>query len=394
MTGIIATLGTEQVLQQHIDASIVTIGRGKKADVRVDDLHFSRLHAQLERHATGFVLRDLGSANGTRVNGLRVEDPVDIGLDDEIRIGEHILSLVDDGQDDPPSICANAADAFVVVVHSEGQEPKSYALLGDAFSIGRSDDADIPLRSKRISRKHAQLKRADAQGGFLVDDKGSQNGTWVNGARITQPTLVREGDSMWIPPYHLHLARHEVALPLTLSDIDDDDDLGGSNPFSAAPSLLLRDGDLGEGSGRSLAAARDAWSAHLSSMENEEHIWEGGTFTDTAQAGPPPVQSFEDTSKQREKNHKEPGVATIETGAGELLAEITMNRAIVVVGDTPDCDVVLAGGDFPLGPRLVLTTTEGGDLAVVQLYARRRPAVLVRAGKSVDVGPLSVTYAR
>ena len=54
----------------------LTIGRGAGADVRLDDPALGEQHARLERHADRIVLRDLGSAEGSVVNGVAVRDAV------------------------------------------------------------------------------------------------------------------------------------------------------------------------------------------------------------------------------------------------------------------------------------------------------------------------------
>jgi len=51
---------------------IVTIGRLPECAVAVDDPNVSRRHAQLRREGDNVVLVDLGSTNGTKVNGVHV----------------------------------------------------------------------------------------------------------------------------------------------------------------------------------------------------------------------------------------------------------------------------------------------------------------------------------
>jgi len=54
------------------DRRSLLFGTHDSADVRIADPHVSRLHARLDVEATDYVLRDLGSTNGTRVGGTRV----------------------------------------------------------------------------------------------------------------------------------------------------------------------------------------------------------------------------------------------------------------------------------------------------------------------------------
>ncbi|MCP4504458.1 MAG: FHA domain-containing protein [Deltaproteobacteria bacterium] len=54
MSEIVVKHSGKETMRQRICQSILIIGRGKKADLRIDDLHFSRKHAQLERHKKAF----------------------------------------------------------------------------------------------------------------------------------------------------------------------------------------------------------------------------------------------------------------------------------------------------------------------------------------------------
>ena len=54
--------------------------------------------------------------------------------------------------------------------------------LRQALSIGRDDENTISLRSRTVSRRHAVLTFAD--GRWLIEDRGSANGTFVNGERV------------------------------------------------------------------------------------------------------------------------------------------------------------------------------------------------------------------
>ena len=54
--------------------AMFTIGRRSDCDLRIADLSVSRLHAQLDRGEDGWLLSDLGSRNGTRVNGWLLRD--------------------------------------------------------------------------------------------------------------------------------------------------------------------------------------------------------------------------------------------------------------------------------------------------------------------------------
>jgi DNA-binding winged helix-turn-helix (wHTH) protein len=58
--------------------------------------------------------------------------------------------------------------------------------------VGRDDSADIVLPETTVSRRHARLTVIDGKG--VLEDLGSQNGTWVNERRVTEPTPLADGD--------------------------------------------------------------------------------------------------------------------------------------------------------------------------------------------------------
>jgi DNA-binding CsgD family transcriptional regulator len=69
-----------------------TIGRATEADVTLaSDPTTSRLHSAVERYSGGFVLRDLGSTNGTFLNGERLVGDRPLQPGDEIRVGASVF---------------------------------------------------------------------------------------------------------------------------------------------------------------------------------------------------------------------------------------------------------------------------------------------------------------
>ena len=70
-----------------------TIGRGAGCGVSIDDAHVSKLHARLTPQDGEWILEDLGSTNGTVLDGERVARPVAIRRGGRITIGEIVLEL-------------------------------------------------------------------------------------------------------------------------------------------------------------------------------------------------------------------------------------------------------------------------------------------------------------
>ena len=64
------------------------LGRGQAADIRLEDSFASGRHAQLEPHGDVIVVEDLGSTNGTYLNGRPLSGPQPLHPGDVIRIGD------------------------------------------------------------------------------------------------------------------------------------------------------------------------------------------------------------------------------------------------------------------------------------------------------------------
>jgi DNA-binding NtrC family response regulator len=83
----------------RFEGDAVTIGRSSECDLVIADLELSRVHARLRREAEGWVLVDLGSRNGTWLNGARVAGPEPIGDGDEVVLGRATLAVSLSGGD-------------------------------------------------------------------------------------------------------------------------------------------------------------------------------------------------------------------------------------------------------------------------------------------------------
>ena len=71
----------------------VTLGRSRQCEVMVDDPNVSRAHAEVRPHGRSWVLTDLGSTNGTRLNGRRIARPETLEPGDELELGTTTLTF-------------------------------------------------------------------------------------------------------------------------------------------------------------------------------------------------------------------------------------------------------------------------------------------------------------
>ena len=80
----------------------VLIGRGPEAEVFVGSDDASRKHAQLDVNGLEVTITDLGSRNGTFVNGERVEAPRRVFPGDQILVGDAVLMIEREAHSVPP----------------------------------------------------------------------------------------------------------------------------------------------------------------------------------------------------------------------------------------------------------------------------------------------------
>ena len=73
-----------------LDADVTTAGRHPESDIFLDDVTVSRRHAEFVREGGGFVVRDVGSLNGTYLDRERIES-AGLAGGDEVQIGKYRL---------------------------------------------------------------------------------------------------------------------------------------------------------------------------------------------------------------------------------------------------------------------------------------------------------------
>lgn len=73
--------------------SPAVVGRSKDADIVIDDPYASDLHLRFSLQDGTVVLHDLGSTNGTYVNGRRVTVPTSLSRGDAVQIGKTVLEV-------------------------------------------------------------------------------------------------------------------------------------------------------------------------------------------------------------------------------------------------------------------------------------------------------------
>jgi pSer/pThr/pTyr-binding forkhead associated (FHA) protein len=62
--------------------------------------------------------------------------------------------------------------------------------------LGRLPECEVVLTDPNVSRRHAQVRRGETDDSYVVADMGSTNGTKLNGAVISGPQRLRDGDQI------------------------------------------------------------------------------------------------------------------------------------------------------------------------------------------------------
>src|SRR6187402_2227769 len=92
---------------------------------------------------------------------------------------------------------------FAIIVHEKGGTERREIFDAAELSVGRVQGNELMLPKGNVSKRHARLLYRD--GRFIVTDLNSTNGTYVNRRRITQATIVREGDRIYVGDFVLRI---------------------------------------------------------------------------------------------------------------------------------------------------------------------------------------------
>ena len=191
---------------------------GREGDVMLPDSKVSRKHAQVVSEDGTMTVEDLGSTNGTLING----DRLDVGSTRALNPGDTVsfggvelkLSLpgaagatqILGGNKTAALSAPPVADKPKVEEPVEEFEPTAYLIFGDdeiplkegVNTFGRKDDNDVSIPDPYVSGRHAQIEVEDT--GVYFTDIGSTNGTFLNGARLDPNvrTKIEETDQIVI----------------------------------------------------------------------------------------------------------------------------------------------------------------------------------------------------
>lgn len=189
--------------QEHplYEGDKLSIGRAATNDIQIAEGHISRQHAVLACQDGAFTIDDVGSANGTFINGVQVYGENALTIGDEVHLFVSVLKLLSATESAPgdaaEKVSAVAGDRASLRITRGPQQGQVFALLKEELYIGRStpkSNWEIALQDPTVSRPHAFLIKEGLL--WKIYDLGSINGTAVNNQPVTggKAKTLRDGD--------------------------------------------------------------------------------------------------------------------------------------------------------------------------------------------------------
>lgn len=178
------------------------IGRVEGNDVVLPSSTVSRTHARIFVANNKCYFDDLGSTGGSLINDVPVTQRTEITHGTKIKIGEYTLYLEykdsansNQGQEIlKTQIVSGAQSGFKIVRVGDKFAGEEFMLTESTNTIGRAEDNYILLNDPSVSRSHAQIVNMGMS--LKVIDLKSQNGTFVNGKRVTTEQILQTGDEI------------------------------------------------------------------------------------------------------------------------------------------------------------------------------------------------------
>jgi ABC-type multidrug transport system ATPase subunit/pSer/pThr/pTyr-binding forkhead associated (FHA) protein len=223
-----------------LNKPVVTIGRDPGNDIVIPASVVSRHHAEIIQQGGVFQIQDKNSVNGIYHQGRPIVQK-QLAHGDLFRIGDlngTLITLIFDSGSGAP------LDQAIPPAMQQ------FALAGApaVVTIGRAPGNAILLNHPLVSQHHAELSRDPRSGVYILTDKGSTNGTFVNGVRISGHIRLEPGNEVRIGPFRFvftgtELTQHDESSNIRVDayDLFKVGDVGGLKKLfgNSKPNTLL-----------------------------------------------------------------------------------------------------------------------------------------------------------
>jgi len=211
----------------ELTKSEIIIGRDDAADLTIASQSVSRRHARLMRDGDTYTIEDLGSSNGTFINGQKLSGRHTLKTGDQVGLGKAIVMAYEAPKvKEVPEesaktvyrprtpvavsgsmqtmigmepMMASKVDSgpIQLVVAIAGQPPQTHTLTAQSLTLGRQEGSDIVIPSQLVSRNHATLEKVT--GGYKLSmSSEAKNPILFEGRELEGSRLLRHGDILRI----------------------------------------------------------------------------------------------------------------------------------------------------------------------------------------------------
>ncbi|HBX69385.1 MAG TPA: ABC transporter ATP-binding protein, partial [Chloroflexi bacterium] len=207
------TVGPNRGTTYPLTLTQTIIGRDTSCDITIPDTMISRQHTRLTYQGNRYLIEDLGSSNGTFLNGNRLGSSlIPLNDGDQIQLGNAATLLFEgslaydaaatrigasplnrgsetvfDAQD--LDFSAVTPELSVTIAGNAGRR---YPLVKNQITIGRAADNDIVIESNIVSRHHGTLERL-AEGYQFVPSPDATNLVYLDGYPVYGAERLRDG---------------------------------------------------------------------------------------------------------------------------------------------------------------------------------------------------------
>ncbi len=175
------------------------IGRSPACEIYLQEASISRSHATISVTGNTITVTDLESLNGTQLKDLPLSGSAQCQPGDALLFGE-LDAVIRDA-----SVETGREQVWLEVLNTS-LKGKVCEVLGPRVVIGRGSTVDFQLNHPTISRAHAVLSYSPKDRAWLLEDRKSANGTFVNDVMVSQ-SLVGGQDTLRVGDVELRFTR-------------------------------------------------------------------------------------------------------------------------------------------------------------------------------------------
>ncbi len=133
---------------------------------------------------------------------LRLGSQSEVSPTESALLEGYLSAASDDEKATLDEILNGSRDKSMLIIFKGPAKGSRYLITRDGATIGRSQESNVFLDDVTVSRSHAAITYDDLKSQFVLSDRSSLNGTYVNGS-ISEKANLSHGDEVQIGKFHL-----------------------------------------------------------------------------------------------------------------------------------------------------------------------------------------------